>query len=199
MGVASLRKALPLLALAASLAGFTTTGPLATPHTVHHGRIAPVPAVAGHIQTARLSFPPTTADCQRLFGINCYSPPQFQQAYNLGPLWRDGFTGAGRTIVIVDAFGSPTIRTDLHVFDQQYGYADPQLDIIQPAGTVPPFDTTNPDMLGWAGETTLDVDWAHAIAPGARILLVETPVAETEGITGFPEIVKAENFVIDHN
>jgi subtilase family serine protease len=45
----------------------------------------------------------------------------------------------------------------------------------------------------------VDVEWAHSIAPGANILLVETPVAETEGVTGFPEIVKAENFVIDHN
>src|SRR2546429_2021444 len=149
----SRRKALPLLALAASLAGFTTTGPLATPHTVHHGRIAPVPAVAGHIQTARLSFPPTTADCQRLFGINCYSPPQFQQAYNLGPLWRGGVTRAGRTIVIVDAFGSPAIRTDLHVFDQQYGGAHPPLHIIPPPPAVPPFDAPNPGKRGWGRGT----------------------------------------------
>ena len=54
-------------------------------------------------------------------------------------------------------------------------------------------------MTGWAFETTLDVEYAHAIAPGANILLVETPVSETEGVTGFPEIVKAENYVIDHN
>jgi subtilase family serine protease len=51
----------------------------------------------------------------------------------------------------------------------------------------------------WAEETTLDVEWAHVFAPGAKILLVETPVSETEGVTGFPEIVKAENYVIDHN
>ena len=37
------------------------------------------------------------------------------------------------------------------------------------------------------------------MAPGANILLVETPVAETEGVTGFPEIVTAENFVINHH
>ena len=54
-------------------------------------------------------------------------------------------------------------------------------------------------MTGWAGETTLDVEWAHTIAPKANILLVETPVAETEGTTGFPEIVTAEKYVIDHH
>ena len=54
-------------------------------------------------------------------------------------------------------------------------------------------------MLGWAGETTLDVEWAHTMAPGARILLVETPVAETEGPVGFPQIVTAEKYVINHH
>ena len=54
-------------------------------------------------------------------------------------------------------------------------------------------------MVGWAGETTLDVEYAHTIAPGANILLVETPVSETEGVTGFPQIVKAEEYVINHH
>ena len=54
-------------------------------------------------------------------------------------------------------------------------------------------------MVGWAQETTLDVEWAHVIVPAAKILLVETPISETEGVQGFPEIVKAENYVIDHH
>ena len=53
-------------------------------------------------------------------------------------------------------------------------------------------------MVGWASETTLDVEYAHALAPGANILLAETPVSETEGTTGFPQIVKAEEYVINH-
>jgi subtilase family serine protease len=52
--------------------------------------------------------------------------------------------------------------------------------VIQPAGQVPPFDPTNSDMTGWATETTLDVEYAHAMAPGANIVLAETPVSETE-------------------
>ena len=72
----------------------------------------------------------------------------------------------------------------------------PSLKTIYPAGPVPPFDKHNGTMRGWAEETTLDVEWAHAMAPGANILVVATPVAETEGVVGFPQIVKAENSVI---
>ena len=53
-------------------------------------------------------------------------------------------------------------------------------------------------MVGWAQETTLDVEYAHAMAPGAKIVLVETPVAETEGVTGLPEMMNAEKSLIDH-
>src|SRR5262249_8825342 len=66
------------------------------------------------------------------------------------------------------------------------------------AGPVPAWDPDNGDMTGWAGETTLDVEYAHAIAPGADIVLVETPDAETEGVTGFPSIVKSELAVLTH-
>ena len=65
---------------------------------------------------------------------------------------------------------------------------------------MPSFDPTKrPQMVGWAQETSLDVEYSHAIAPGANILLVETPVPETLGTHGFPQIVKAENYVIDHH
>ena len=53
-------------------------------------------------------------------------------------------------------------------------------------------------MVSWAGETTLDVEYAHALAPGASILLVETPTSENEGTSGFPQIVTAEEYVINH-
>jgi len=52
-------------------------------------------------------------------------------------------------------------------------------------------------MVGWAEETSLDVEYAHAIAPGAKIVLAETPVAETEGTTGLPEMMNAEQSLIN--
>ena len=140
--------------------------------------------------------PLTGAQCG---GITCYSPNQIRTAYHLPAVYANGITGKGQTIVIVDSFGSPTIKSDLATFDRRYGYpAPPTFKIITPSGKIPAFNPGNSDMSGWAGETTLDVEYAHALAPGASILLVETPVSETEGVTGFPQIVKAEEWVIKH-
>jgi subtilase family serine protease len=151
-------------------------------------------------QKATLLQPPTTSDCLNVFfGFHCYQPFQLVKAYDLAPLHDAGIDGRGQTILIVDSFGSPTIANDLHVFDQTFGIPDPpSLEIRHDAGALPPFDVTNGDMTGWAAETTLDVEWSHVFAPGAKIILEETPVSETEGVQGFPEIVKAENYAINH-
>jgi subtilase family serine protease len=159
------------------------------------------PDVVGPIlKTAQFPAPVTTAECQAELGINCYTPVQYRVAYNLNPLYSGAatgraITGAGETIVIVDSFGSPTIASDLHTFDTQFGFPDPVLQIDK-FGNVPPFDPTNSTQVGWAEETSLDVEYAHSIAPGAKIILAETPVAETEGTTGFPEMMAAEDSLI---
>jgi subtilase family serine protease len=150
----------------------------------------------GHAQ----SGPPTTADCEKAYKVACYEPGQIQQAYHLPAVYASGVTGQGATIVIVDSYGSPTIRNDLKVFDRTFGLpAPPSFRIIQPAGRVPAYNPGNSDMVGWAGETTLDVQYAHTVAPGANLLLVETPVSETEGVHGFPQIVQAEEYVLNHH
>jgi hypothetical protein len=174
----------------------------------HGGGPLAVHPVMGEEATA----PTPTSVCKTVRHIRCYSPAQFRKAYNLNGLNAAGIDGSGETIAIVDSFGSPTIVNDLHQFDQTFGVAnpygvpvdtaiatDPQLTVITPAGAPPAFDPTNGDMVGWAQETTLDVEWAHVVAPKANILLVETPTSETEGVQGFPEIVKAENYVIDNH
>jgi subtilase family serine protease len=164
--------------------------------TAQHATVIPRPAITGHVQAVSRTAPLSTSDCVAQIGIHCYSPLQYRVAYNLNPLYAKGVTGAGRTIVIVDSFGSPTIQNDLKAFDAQWGLPDTTVEVVQ-AGTIPPFDPANGDMVGWAQETTLDVEYAHAIAPGAHIVLVETPVAETEGVTGFPEMMNAEKALID--
>jgi len=166
-------------------------------YTAFAGGVSPM--LAGLRDVGSLTFPPTTAQCQQIFGINCYQPPQYQRAYNLQPLFNRGLDGRGRTIVIIDSFGSPTIQQDLTFFDKTFDLPDPpSFTIRQDAGPVPSFDVTNADMRGWATETTLDVEYAHVIAPGANIVLEETPVSETEGLQGFPEINTAANYAIDH-
>jgi subtilase family serine protease len=145
------------------------------------------------------SAPLTTAQCEQTVSIACYLPSQIRTAYHLPALYAKGITGKGKTIVIVDSFGSPTIKSDLTTFDKKFGYpAPPKFSVIAPAGKIPAFNPGNSNMTSWAGETTLDVEYAHALAPGASILLVETPTSENEGTSGFPQIVKAEEYVINH-
>jgi subtilase family serine protease len=127
-------------------------------HLVHGAFMAPVPF--------------GDAQCEAVFGIDCYVPDQVEAAYNLPALYSRGITGKGQTIVIVDAFGSPAIADDLLQFDQYLGLGTPPLRIVQ-VGHVPAFDSGNADMIGWAAETTLDVEYAHAGAPDAKIVLVE--------------------------
>jgi subtilase family serine protease len=100
-------------------------------------------------------------------GISGYKPAQIRQAYNLNAL---GSTGAGQTIAIVDAFGSPTILADANVFSKQFGLpalvSGTNFKIRTPGG--------KPGVnAGWGLETSLDVEWAHAVAPNATIILEE--------------------------
>jgi subtilase family serine protease len=145
------------------------------------------------------SKPLTTAECEKTIGIACYAPAQIQRAYNLGPLFADGTDGRGQTIVIVDCYGSPTLRHDLNVFDKAFGLpAPPSLTTIEPGGKVAPYKP-NSNRAGWAGETELDVEYSHVMAPDAKIVVVATPTVENEGATGFPAIIKAEKYVIKHH
>jgi subtilase family serine protease len=173
--------------------------PRATPSAGQSAGIVVRPGVirmAGKAQAAPL----TTAGCEKAYNIACYGPAQIRRAYGLPALYAKGVTGRGATIVIVDSYGSPTIRNDLAAFDRAYRLpAPPKFQIIRPAGRIPAYDPASSDMVGWAGETTLDVEWAHVVAPGANILLVETPVSETEGVHGFPQIVTAEKYVLNHH
>ncbi|MEV5875533.1 S53 family peptidase [Streptomyces sp. NPDC052101] len=184
--------ALVAAALAAtSQAGATTAAPAGVPHT------KAIPAIAGHNLVHGVASPLPIAQCESKWHIACYNPLQYRTAYNLNPLYKKGITGKGRTIVIVDSFGSPTVQHDLDVYSKQFGLKSTKVNVVK-WGNVPPFDPKNSDMTGWAGETTLDVEMAHAVAPDAKIVLVETAVAETEGTTGLPEMMSAEKSMIDH-
>jgi subtilase family serine protease len=98
-----------------------------------------------------------------------YQPSEVQAAYGLPPLYASGLSGSGETIVITDAYGSPTIAQDAQAFSSLYGLPPIDLRIAKAPGlSNNPFDVAR----GWDGETTLDVEWAHAIAPLAKIVLV---------------------------
>ena len=155
----------------------------------------------GHLvtQAAHSVTPPTDQQCRQQQGHPCYSPQEMRTAYGVDGLIKNGDIGTGQTIVIVDSFGSPTIAADLHTFDVGYGLPDPpSLKIYAPFGTKP-FDVNNAVMVNWAFETTLDVEWAHSIAPGANIALMTSPVPETQGVQGMPKFLGLEQYALDHS
>lgn len=144
--------------------------------------------------------PPTDAFCRANFGAPCYSPQEIRTAYGMNGLINSGMVGAGETIVIIDSYGSPTIAADLAAFDAGFGIPDPpSFKVMSPLGTVPWNPTLYPDQPTWAAETTLDVEWAHAMAPGASIVLMTSPVDETEGVQGMPEFLELEKYALDHH
>jgi subtilase family serine protease len=100
-------------------------------------------------------------------------------AYSIAGLVSNGTTnGTGQTVVIVDACGDSKIATDLATFDSANSLPPANLTVYTPQGT-PCSDPT-----GWGLETALDVEWAHALAPGASIALVEAKSASNTNLFG---------------
>jgi len=121
--------------------------------------------------------------------IICYPPNFLKTAYNFpSTTGRHGLDGTGQTIVIVDAFGSPTIQNDLNTYDAAFGLPATTVTILCgptwtgaatdlcPVSTIAGLLTAPNAALcgatGWAEETTLDVTMAHSLAPGAHIVLL---------------------------
>jgi subtilase family serine protease len=182
-----------LAAIVFALVGASASKASASPAS---GRMSVNPLLAGPFQPtpgAKDQFGCQARPISGTAGPRCYSPQQIQQTYGYASLLKNGIDGTGRTIVIVDAFSNPFIAGDLVTFDHQFGLpAPPSFTTIAPQG-VPPFDFSNADMVGWAEEITLDVEWAHAMAPGAKIIL-------DEGKSDFDtDLYNAEKYAIDNH
>ncbi|MBA2393928.1 MAG: S53 family peptidase [Ktedonobacteraceae bacterium] len=155
----------------------------------------PLAKMIGRISSAA----PTDAQCRATFNAPCYSPQEMRNAYDVTPLIKKGFTGKGQTIVIIDSYGSPTLVSDLKTFDKGYGLPDPpSIKQLAPLGSVP-FNPNSSDQLGWAEETSLDVQWSHALAPDANIVVLTSPVSETQGVQGMPEFLALEKYAVEHH
>jgi subtilase family serine protease len=162
------------------------------------------------------STTPTEADCEAVTRT-CFTPQALQSAYNVGPLYANGWDGRGITIAIVDSYGSDTMAHDLHVFDQAFGLQPmcgeegvtctaglPKFSELAINGSPetkpqPGNGTHQEDKAAWALEVALDVETSHAIAPMANILLVHSNNAETLGVQGFPNMMKAEDYVVSNH
>ena len=190
--------------------------------------IAAAQTGAGHAQAYPVPHPtvsdyqfikattPTQADCAAV-GRTCFTPQAIQSAYNVGPLHKAGWNGKGITIAIVDSYGSDTMAHDLHVFDQAFGLQPmcgeegvtcqtgmPKFSQLAINGSPdtkgqPGKGTHLEDKAAWALEVALDVETSHAMAPMANILLVHSNNAETLGVQGFPNMMKAEDYVVSNH
>lgn len=125
-------------------------------------------------------------------GPKCYVPSQIQKAYGLTPLFKAGVKGYGRTVVIVDAFQNPYIKFDLSSFDAAFNLPHAKFKQIAPLGLTP-FDPSNATMVGWAEEISLDIQWVHAAAPGAKIVLALAPSSNDT------DLLATTQYVINHN
>src|SRR5438445_252385 len=143
-------------------------------------------------------------------------------SYNYAVLHAAGNRGQGKTIVVVDSFGASTIRSDLGIFNTAFGLphlcgesgpsdpsancastVSPRFDIVCVQGCPPPTPPPPSNGTGlenhnlWDLEVALDVEWAHATAPLANIVLLTTPTAEVLGVQGFQQMMNAETALID--
>src|SRR5579884_248884 len=108
-------------------------------------------------------------------GSTGYTPSQISKAYGFDQIYFNNGTikgdGRGQTIAIVSAYDDPNILSDLNAFSVQFGLPTASLSVLNQTGgyILPEADPTG----SWATEDALDVEWAHAMAPGASLVLVE--------------------------
>jgi subtilase family serine protease len=130
-------------------------------------------------------------------GLKCYGPAQIQAAYGYSGLLSSGIDGKGKTIVIIDAFANPFLAGptgDLALEDAAFDLPDPpSFTVLQKPNPAPAFDINDPAQFNFASEETLDVEWAHVMAPRAKIVLAE---AASNGDT---DLLATTKYVIDHH
>jgi len=130
------------------------------------------------------------------FGGQVYTPRQMRIAYGVESLCQQGYTGKGQTVVLIESFGSPTIQADLDAYSQRFKLPLTKVDMRAPLSMRAASGTE--DAKGWAVETTLDVETVHAIAPDAKIVVLTSPVAETQGVLGLPEFRWLQQYAVDN-
>ncbi len=148
-----------------------------------------------HSHAASLCVFPDGSSPKGSAETHCYNPEQFRKAYGIDKLHQRGLTGKGQTIIFADSFGSPTLQKDLDHFSEAYNLPKTAIEFIYPNGEF--VNTlTSADEVGWAQETTLDAQWAHAIAPDAKLVNIVTNIAETTGMTGMEDLFKGIDMAI---
>src|SRR6266852_9791056 len=133
-----------------------------------------------------------TLGCLHSVPIGCFGADTIRPAYGIPAANDPTVNGTGRTIVIIDAFQNPHIQTDLTHFDGFWNLPHTSLTVLSPFGD-PGFDPTKKIQRGFSVEISIDVEWAHAMAPGAALVLVQAISANDV------DLVAALKYAIDNN
>lgn len=128
----------------------------------------------------------------------CFTPHSLREAYGVQALTEQGKTGKGVTVVVIVSYGSPSLQQDVDTFSSKYGLPPAHIQVVSPLGAQPS-DPGNKDIFLWGLETELDVETIHAIAPDAGIVVMTSPVDETEGTIGLPQFMQLEQYAVDHH
>lgn len=190
--------ALSLAAAALVPAAALPTAAAAAPHA----RVLPHLAASAHRIGAESTVAGRVAALDAVTGAAPGALPSVSTAYGVPALWNAGTTGAGTTVAVVDSFGDPNAASVLDKYSAAHGLPPAQLSVIAPAGPIP---TCTPELdkqiqcTSWIGETDLDIVMIHSIAPAAHIVIAATPVNETEGFTGLPEMMRAIDYLVTHH
>jgi subtilase family serine protease len=156
------------------------------PHVATHNPFIDVIRIPGAVKRGQVVFSPPPG---------AFGPAPVRSAYGVTSLGLAN-QGQGQTIGIVDEFNDPNILADANTFSTQYGLqkfnvaGGPTLTVLkdQALGGVPDSPVQNGFDVGTTIETSLDVEWAHAMAPRANILLVEVPAA-SNGAVAFGQLL----------
>jgi subtilase family serine protease len=144
---------------------------------------------------------PTNQGCVTTLKYACYSPEYIQQALGLTSLYKSGYDGSGQTIVLIGAGDAPTLQTDLPKFDLAWGLPNPKsVSILYPDGL--PDSAACPNSASLQEINTADVEWAHAIAPGASIVLIlganKPDASQPQGACVQPTLQQDISYALNH-
>jgi subtilase family serine protease len=188
-------KRVGLAGLTAALMAVLTVGnaaaSIATPSgstaSLHQMYVNPDISAAPDAGTSSASGNYNLRVCQVGLSVGqCYDPYQMRTAYGVSSLIANGNDGTGKKIVIIDAFDDPYLQSNFDTFNSYYGLPAQTITQVDPGGATG-YNT------GWAEEEQLDVDWAHAIAPGAQIVMVHGKSNSDQ------DLIAAANYAINNN
>jgi subtilase family serine protease len=157
--------------------------PLSYPETFNYSLTSP--AVTASWTGTVYNVDPTT--------IVSYTPQELQTHYGLNALIENGYNGKGQTIALVEGYGYAAAETDANAAAAIWGLpklTSSNFQVIYPEGK--PLNPNAADLTGWTTEIALDIQSSHAIAPGAKILVVASAGQDNE------DQIASLNYIITH-